>query len=253
MSSVILDAQAIDYTHTAPLQAEAKRPPLLLVHGAGGDRYHWPPQLRRLAETEVYALDLPGHGRSTGPGRATIAAYAEAIKAFAEILALPPFVMAGHSMGGAIALEFALHYTESLAGLILVGTGARLRVNAAILAGLHMEFAATTAQLMDWMYTPTFPHRQRALDQLRRNDPQILHDDFGACHQFDVRAQVASLTLPTLIICGVADKMTPVKASETLHQAIVGSHLHIIADAGHMVMSEQPAAVTAVVRNWLVG
>jgi pimeloyl-ACP methyl ester carboxylesterase len=103
------------------------------------------------------------------------------------------------------------------------------------------------------MYTPTFPHRQRALEQLRSNDPQVLHDDFLACDQFDVRGQVSSLALPTLIICGVADKMTPVKSSEALHQAIAGSLLEIVADAGHMVMIEQPALVTALVTNFVTG
>ncbi len=231
-----------------------KRPPLLLVHGAGGNLYHWPPHLRRLASVEVYALDLPGHGRSAGPGRSTIDDYGQVIHAFAEALALPPFVLAGHSMGGAIALAFALQDAERLAGLVLVGTGARLRVNGALLNGLRHDFDATTAQLIDWMYHPDFDAklRQQALDQLRANDPQTLYDDFVACNAFDVRTQVTSLTLPTLIICGVADKMTPVAGSEALHQGIVGSQLQLVAEAGHMVMVEQPAVLTASLQAFIL-
>ena len=56
-----------------------KRPPLVLVHGAGGTHLHWPPQLRRLRDTDVYALDLPGHGHSPGQGCDTIAAYRDLI------------------------------------------------------------------------------------------------------------------------------------------------------------------------------
>lgn len=74
---------------------------------------------------------------------------------------------------------------------------------------------------------------------------------FLACDRFDMRTQVASLTLPTLIICGVADKMTPVKLSEALHQAIGGSQLHLVAEAGHMVMVEQPAAVTGLIYKFV--
>jgi len=251
MTSVIIEEQGIAYTHTGPTHLLAMAPPLVLLHGAGGDRYHWPPRLRRLAETQVYALDLPGHGHSDGAGRRTIAAYVQTLKAFVEALALPPFILMGHSMGGAIALEFALRHPDALTGLVLVGTGSRLRVNGTILEGLRNAFEATTAQLIDWMYTPTFPYRQRALAQLRANNPQTLYDDFAACDLFDVRQQVTSLSLPTLIICGVADKMTPRKWSEALHQAIVGSRLQIVEGAGHMVMIEQPEAVTALVRAFV--
>jgi len=257
MTSVTIDDQPIDYTHSGPLIAAhtgpVTRPPLVLVHGAGGDRYHWPHQVRRLAGTEIYALDLPGHGRSFGPGRRTIAAYSQVLKTFAEALALPPFILAGHSMGGAIALDFALRYGDALAGLVLVGAGARLRVNAVILEGLTQDFSATTAQLIDWMYSPTFPSamRQKALDQLRSNEPQTLHNDFAACNEFDVRTKVTSLTLPTLIICGVEDKMTPIKFSEIIHQSIAGSHLHLVEEAGHMVMIEQPEVVAGLFQKFM--
>lgn len=252
MASIVIEEQALFYHHTAAV-TPGLHPPLLLVHGAGGDSLHWPPQLRRLADHDVYAIDLPGHGRSTGPGRKTIAGYTGVLNAFAEALALPPFILAGHSMGGAIALDFALHNGSRLAGLALVGTGAWLRVNVATLDGLTHDFAATTAQLIEWMYAPAFPDtwRKRALAQLRTNDPQTLRNDFGACDAFDVRSQVSSLTLPTLIICGVADKMTPIKVSEALHQAIPHSQLHRVEDAGHMVMLEQPAVVTALFREFL--
>ncbi len=256
MPSVTLDGQPIHYTHVASAKAQtAHRPPLVLVHGAGGNLYHWPPQLRRLADVEVYALDLPGHGRSVGPGRSTIDAYAQVIKAWAEALCLPPFVLAGHSMGAAIALTFALQAVDRLTGLALVGAGARLRVNAALLDGLRQDFDATTAKLIDWMYHPAFPAklRQQALAQLRTNEPQTLYQDFWACNAFDLRAQVTSLTLPTLIICGVADKMTPVSFSEVLHQTMAGSQLHLVEKAGHMVMLEQPAVVTALFQAFMTG
>jgi len=253
MAIICLDNSEIYYTYHKAGNSQSQRPPLLLVHGAGGHHLHWPPQLRRLPATDVYALDLPGHGQSLGPGRTTIAGYAQVIGAFADALALPPFILAGHSMGGAIALEFALTAGDRLAGLILVGTGGRLRVNSAILTGLQTAFEATTAQLIDWMYTPEFPIKQReqALAQLRTNDPQTLHDDFAACDAFDVRNNVAALTHPTLIICGTTDSMTPVKLSETLHHAIAGSQLHLIEGAGHMAMIEQPAVVTRVIGEFV--
>lgn len=252
MPSVVIEGQQLVYQHTIAATPSA-HPPLLLVHGAGGDSLHWPPQLRRLPGGDVYAIDLPGHGQSAGPGRNTIAGYSQVLQAFIAALSLPPLILAGHSMGGAIALDFALQHGTQLAGLALVGTGARLRVNGAILDGLTTDFAATTAQLIEWMYAPAFPTawRARALAQVRTNDPLTLRNDFAACDAFDVRSQLSSLALPTLIICGVADKMTPIKVSEALHQAIPNSQLHLVEEAGHMVMLEQPAVVTALFREFL--
>ena len=90
---------------------------------------NWPPQLRRLAGMTVYALDLPGHGNSPGSGLQSIEAYRDSVFAFAEALNLPRSVVAGHSMGGAIALDMALQAPKRLAGLILLGTSDRLPVS----------------------------------------------------------------------------------------------------------------------------
>ena len=141
MPTIIVTGEKLHYQFRHEIR-QADGPPLVLVHGAGGNLMHWPGELRRLPGHTVYALDLPGHGKSGGAGRAEIGAYAEVVRGFAEALGLVPFVLAGHSMGGAIALEFALRYPARLAGLILVGTGARLRVAPEILAGIQDDFKA---------------------------------------------------------------------------------------------------------------
>lgn len=229
------------------------RPPLILLHGAGGTYLHWPPHLRRLPATLVYALDLPGHGRSRGAALATITAYQQLVEAFMAALAIEQAIIAGHSMGGAIALDLALATPHRVAGLVLVSTGARLRVHPTILQGLESDFAATTAQLVEWMYTPAFPseQRERALAQLRTNAPQQLLTDFHACNQFDQRAAMSAVQQPTLILCGALDQMTPVSYSTFLQQTITGSELHLIDGVGHMPLVETPAAVTALIERFL--
>jgi len=112
-------------------------PVLICIHGAGGTHAHWGYQLRDLANiAQVYTIDLPGHGRSAPPGRTAIAGYGAAILGFMDVLELRRAALAGHSMGGAIALWLALAAPERVAGLGLVGAGGRMRVAPAILAGL---------------------------------------------------------------------------------------------------------------------
>ncbi len=228
-------------------------PPVVLVHGAGGDLMHWPGSLRRLPGHDVYALDLPGHGRSGGSGCRDIGAYVEVVREFADQMGLPAFVIGGHSMGGAIALEFALRFETRLAGLLLVGTGARLQVAPQILNGILDDFPATTALLAEWAHGEHVdPNLHRAyVRRLREVAPQVIYGDFLACDAFDRRDDLASIAVPALILCGSADRMTPVSYSRFLAERMPDAQLQIIPGAGHMVMLEQPAIVADAVAGFL--
>jgi pimeloyl-ACP methyl ester carboxylesterase len=231
----------------------AKAPPLVLVHGAGGSLMHWPGELRRLPDHEVLALDLPGHGRSGGRGCSDIGAYAESVREFAEALDLPAFVLAGHSMGGAIGLEFALRTSGRLAGLVLVATGARLRVAPEMLRGIETDPKAATALLAAMALGveahgvgPDSNLERIYLRRLREVDPHILAGDFAACDAFDRRVDVARISVPTLVLCGDADRMTPVKHSQFLATEMPGARLIVLPGAGHMAMLEPSARLTVV-------
>ena len=226
---------------------------LVCVHGAGGSHLHWPPELRRLAGVNVYALDLPGHGRSEGQGRSSIAAYRDFLIAFLDALGLDRVVLADHSMGGAIALDLALHRPTRLAGLILVGSGARLRVAPAILEGILADFEAAVDLICDWAYGPDAPEQLKRLgrEQMARTLPEVLHGDFAACDAFDVRDRLAEIHCPTLVISATADRLTPLKYGDYLQKHIAGARLTVIEDAGHMVMLERPMQVTQAIQDFL--
>jgi pimeloyl-ACP methyl ester carboxylesterase len=228
-------------------------PPLVLVHGAGGDLMHWPTDLRRLPGRRVYAIDLPGHGKTGGSVLPDIGAYAEAVNAWVAERGLPRFVLAGHSMGGAIALELALRHPARAAGLVLLSTGARLRVSPQILAGIQNDFGATVALLVKWMYGEAADPNLLRLGarRLREVQPEVLHADFAACDAFDRRADVSRITVPALVMCGDADVMTPLRSSEFLRDQIAGAELVVIPGAGHMAALQQPQLAAREVERFL--
>lgn len=234
-------------------RAEGARTAVVLIHGAGGSHVHWPAALRRLPGATVYALDLPGHGHSEGEGRQSIGGYRDVVRAFLEAAGLERAILVGHSMGGAIALEVALRYPKRLAGLVLVGSGARLRVAPALLQGLREDYPRAVENLVQWLFAGSAPEQTRraARRQLLEANPGVVLGDFLACDAFDVMAELPRVETPTLVVCGTEDRMTPLKYSEYLAAHIPGARLEAIPGGGHMVMLEQPEPVARAVAAFL--
>lgn len=245
-----LPAQRLFYTHKSGSRG---LPALVLVHGAGNDHQVWPVDVRYLPAYAVYALDLPGHGRSTPPGRRTVTAYADDVAAFIQALKLPTAVIVGHSMGGAVAQMMALRHPQRVAGLVLIGTGAHLPVSDAILNGALTDFTATVDFITRYSWARGAPAALVAEDhqRLAQTDPQVLHDDFVACHEFNVMDRLPFIHVPTLVIAGEVDKMTPPTFSHFLATHIPQAELVTIAGAGHKMMWEQPAQVSAAISVFL--
>ncbi len=229
------------------------RPALLLIHGAGGSHLHWPPQLRRLPGVSVLAPDLPGHGRSDGPGREAIGEYARDVVSLLDALGVERTVVGGHSMGGAIAQVMAIDHAERVAGLILIGTGAKLRVAPAVLDGILNDFEATVGLVVDWSFGPaaTDDLKQLGLKAIRETDPAVLLGDYRACDRFDIRDQLERIQTPTLVVGGTADRLTPLRFSRYLAENIAGAQLEIVEGAGHMMALESPEEVGAVVDRFM--
>lgn len=249
MPVAVMDDDAVFYDRS---KAETG-PALILVHGSGGDHTHWPEKLRHHEGIRVFAPDMPGHGRSSGSGCRTVKAYADFIDRFAGTVGLEKAAVAGHSLGGAVTLTLGLVKPQWLSRIVLVGTGARLRVQPQIIDGLLNAFEDTVEVICSQAFGPeTSPSLiADARKQLLQNTPRVIQGDYLACDGFDSMDRIGGIALPTLVISATEDLMTPVKYGEYLHQQIPGAEFTLIEHAGHMMAVEKPDAVTAAVAQFL--
>lgn len=228
---------------------------LLLIHGAGGSHLDWPASLRRLPHARVYALDLPGHGRSAPPPRDSIMGYSAWTAEFMRALQLPPAVLVGHSMGAAVALELALQEPSRVRALVLIGAGARLPVSPAILEGLQQSPQEIIPRIVGWAYGRDYPEEGKALARRRLElvPPAVLYSDFLACSRFDRRSELGKVQHPVLILAGAQDRMVPLSLSEELGSGLPRARMVTFAGAGHMLTFERPAEIAGAVADFLAG
>ncbi len=241
------------FVHRAE-ETTPSRPPILMIHGAGGSSLTWHPHVRRLRGETVYAPDLPGHGQSEGDGRQSIGEYADDVVRFMDAANIRAAVFAGISMGSAVALALALNHPQRVAALVLIGGGAKMRVAPSILEGVGNPetFEAAVKTINGNFFSNASPDLLRLSEQgLQKTDPSVLLGDFLACDPFDVANRLAEIKIPALILCGEHDRMMPPKFSRALRDGIPNARLSIIENAGHMAQLERPDAVADAMMQFL--
>jgi pimeloyl-ACP methyl ester carboxylesterase len=254
MPEVVVKGTRIHY-----LKTDSKIPNpkgrVLFIHGSGGNASLWLKVMEGLThEYEVLAVSLPGHGESKGGGMKSIPAYRDFLLDFLNALSLDRCFLGGHSLGGGIVLDFALRYPEKLKGVILIGTGARLRVLPEALEMLRKMSAGLMEPKFDpWGFADDVSPEVLAEGEREwaKTPVRVRYQDMMACDQFDSMGEVEKIQLPALIVCGRQDRLTPVKYSEFLQKKIAGSKMEIIEGAGHMVMLEKPLRLSEAIRSFL--
>ncbi len=233
------------------LRAPGPGPALVLLHGAAGNAATWGPTLAAWSRADVWAPDLPGRGGSPGPARESADALAGWLLELADAFGWERPILVGHSLGGAIALTFALRYPDRLGGLVMVSSSARLRVAPAILEAA----AGATADAplpMDFAFPPTADRpivaRYSALS--RDTPPEATLADWLACNRFDVRERLGEVSAPTLVVHGDQDPLTPAKHQRSLAEAIPGAQRVEIGGRGHMLPWEDAPALAEAVLRW---
>ncbi len=230
--------------------------PIILIHGAGSSSLGWHASLRRMPGRRIIALDLPGHGKSIGAGKQSIADYAQDIIDFINTLALPQVILAGHSMGGAIALQAALLAPKRLSGLVVVSSGAVCNLPDEILNSLSNPTFRKTAinWLCDRLSTPN--GESKWVEQTRKvlmdTRQGILYGDLYACSHFNLEEDCRDIRVPTLICSGSQDRFFPPVYSRQLAELIPGAK-EVMLNGGHLLPLENPQELAAVFQEFLKG
>ena len=162
-----------------------------------------------------------------------------------------PLYLVGQSMGSAISLTAALETSGLIDGLVLIGAGARMKVAPALLEALSAGRFDPSFVKMSFS-----PHSDPVMiGEFMASQAGVpvntFYQDFLACSVFDVSQRMGEINLPTLIVVGLDDRMTPVKLAHYLHDNIKDSQLATIEKAGHMPMIEKPKELNRVISRFV--
>lgn len=250
------------FVATGGREFDSSLPAIVLLHGAGFDHTAWALHSRWFAHHGfgVLAPDLPGHGRSSGAALPSIADMADWTAALIEAAGATKAKLVGHSMGSLIALETTARHPAKVSGLSLIGTAATMTVGPDLLRaaeanerdaidmvsiwglGFQAELGGSLAPGM-WMHSGA----QRVLEKCR---PGVLFNDLSACNAYQgALAAAAQVSVPTTLILGERDMMTPAKAGKALAAAITNAKTIVLSGAGHMMMVERPDELLAALQG----
>ena len=236
---------------------------LVLIHGAGDSSAVWEKQTAYFSKNHrVLAVDLPGHGaRSREPGMDRHEKNAEEVCRIMDQQGISQAVVAGHSMGGAVALTMALEHPQRLQGLVLVATGARMKMRPDFLEQARQtaeqfgsEVPSSTHIIpIEQMVHPAIPADVVLWlkDRIGGASAQATYADFQANNNFDVMNRLAEIRVPALVIGGSEDRMAPRKFAEFLASSIPGARLEVFDPCGHYPQAEQEEAFNRAVESFL--
>ncbi|RRR66280.1 alpha/beta fold hydrolase, partial [Streptomyces sp. RP5T] len=241
---------ALQYRFDGPEEA-----PVLILGPSLGTTWHmWDRQVPELAKQwRVFRFDLPGHGGAPAYPAGSVGDLTDRLLATLDRFGVQRFGYAGCALGGAVGMELALRHPERLASLALIaasprfGTADEFRQRGVIVRTNGLDPIARTSP--ERWFTSGFAAAQPAITEwavqmVRTTDPGCYIAACEALAAFDVRADLAHVGVPTLVLVGSDDQVTGPAEARTLVAGIPDARLAVVPGASHLVPVEQPAAVT---------
>jgi pimeloyl-ACP methyl ester carboxylesterase len=231
---------------------------VLCLHGTGRHAGDFAALLEALADAHSgIAFDQPGHGRSGKlDSLGAVDRMRDFTRALSEKLALPPQVLLGHSLGAAVALEYALAFPNAVRGLVLCSAGTGFDFAQGFLANAKLVTEGKRRRDFDpaaFAKGADPKVMRRAFMAGMKTDPRATYGDLLACADWQPCDTLARITLPTLVLVGDAERAAVVARTDALCEVLPNARKAVIAKAGEMLLYEQPETVAEEVRGFLEG
>lgn len=240
-------------------------PLLLFLHGIGGNKDVFDPQLPAFDDQwRAAAWDMPGYGESVLQGEMTFEMLADSVAQLADDLGEEQFDLVGHSMGGMVAQEFVARYPGRVRRLVLAGTSPAFGKPG---GDWQREFLAARLQPLDEGRTPAdfatelvetmFGNNKdqkamsRAALAMAALSPETYRAALNCIVTFNRLESLSSIACPTLLIAGSEDNNAPPKVVERMAQKIAGAEYACMEGAGHLMNLEAADAFNGIVRDFL--
>ena len=252
------------YVYTGGRNFDVAKSSVVFIHGTANDHSVWTMQARYFAHHgwNALAVDLPGHGKSFGEAKRSIADAADWVINLLDNGNISCAALVGHSMGSLIALDASVRHPSRVSQLALIGTSVPMPVSDVLMdAATHSPNDAFDmlniwghAPQLRWGKNPT-PGTSTMMAGARllaQSHPGVLAGDLAACRAFQMDdAALAAIAVPVLVVAGANDLLTPAKAAMTLAARLANATVITLPDVGHCMMQEAPGRVVDALKNFL--
>ena len=285
MPKVNIKNHKISYSYNG-VYSDISKSTIVLIHGAGGQEIDWPRAWRSanaqaklmgltpsnhgviklfnagLDDYSIYALDLPGHGKSDGKSKSSIDEYTIDIIDFLNEMKLENVCLVGHSMGAAIALNASLCQHWRICSVVAIGGASKMIVNDSILEGLQHTFEATVDNIVKYSWHKQTGaiagsqqmasyFREKAKQRILNAGSKTVHGDFLACSKFDLNERLGEILVPVLVIASDCDRMVPLHVSREMAEKLPTAQFVTLEGCGHFQHIEQTSRVATELSNFL--